>query len=51
MDKFDLKTNLQPDLNGSRCKIGREWKAEIAAIIILINNLPKIKILVQFFNL
>ena len=28
---FFLYRNPQPDLNGSRCKIGREWKAEIAA--------------------
>ncbi len=59
MDKFDLKTNLQPDLNGNPflrvlkfnlmeivCKKDWEWKADKAAIIILINNLSKIKILV-----
>ena len=30
---FDYMLNLQPDLNGSRCKIGREWKTEVAAQI------------------
>jgi len=58
MDKSDLKTNLQPDLSGNpflwlEKRRQKDWerRAEIAAIIILINNLSKIKILVQFFNL